>query len=296
MENAYSLLILNLADNVLRQVDEKETALKIWKKLESLYMVKSLSNKIYLKEQLFEFRMDSSKSLEENLDDFKKITVALANIDEKISYENQAIIILNSLPDMFRDLKSAIKYGRDSLSLEDVLGALRSKDLEIKTEKKGNSEGLQVRGRQPKRDQNKARGKSRSKSKGKRNCWHCHKEGHLRRNCPERKKSQDSFFNNDSVNISDGYESVEVLTVCTAESSSAWIVDSGCTFHMTPRKDYLFDFKVINGGNVLMGNDHSCSITGIGSVRFQLWDGTIRTINNVRLVPRLRRNHYHLGC
>ena len=216
MENAYSLLILNLADNVLRQVDEEDTALKIWEKLESLYMVKSLSNKIYLKEQLFGFRMDSSKSLEENLDDFKKITVALANIDEKISDENQAIIILNSLPDMYKDLKSAIKYGRDSLSLEDVLGALRSKDLEIKIEKKGNSEGLQVRGRQPKRDQSKARGKSRSKSKGKRNCWHCHKEGHLRRNCPERKKSQDSFFNNDSVNISDGYESVEVLTVCTA--------------------------------------------------------------------------------
>ena len=136
MENAYNLLILNLVDNVLRQADKEDTAFKIWKKLESLYMEKSLSNKIYLKEQLFGFRMDSSKSLEENLDDFKKITVALANIEEKISNENLAIIILNSLPDMFKDLKSAIKYGRDSLSLEDVLGALRYKDLEIKIEKR----------------------------------------------------------------------------------------------------------------------------------------------------------------
>ena len=32
--------------------------------------------------------MDSSKNLEENLDDFKKITLGLANIDEKISDEN----------------------------------------------------------------------------------------------------------------------------------------------------------------------------------------------------------------
>ena len=32
--------------------------------------------------------MDPTKSLEENLDDFKKITVGLANIDEKISDEN----------------------------------------------------------------------------------------------------------------------------------------------------------------------------------------------------------------
>ena len=50
MECAYSLLILNLADNVLRQVDEEDTAAKIWLKLESLYMTKTLSNKIYLKE------------------------------------------------------------------------------------------------------------------------------------------------------------------------------------------------------------------------------------------------------
>lgn len=85
LETAFSLLILNLADNVLRQVDEEDTAAKVWLKLESLYMNKSLSNKIYLKEQLFGFKMDSSKNLEDNLDDFKKITVSLANIDEKIS-------------------------------------------------------------------------------------------------------------------------------------------------------------------------------------------------------------------
>ena len=50
LETAYSLLILNLADNVLRQVDEEDTTLKVWNKLKSLYMLKSLSNKIYLKE------------------------------------------------------------------------------------------------------------------------------------------------------------------------------------------------------------------------------------------------------
>ena len=42
MECAYSLLILNLADNVLRQVDEKDTAAKVWLKLESFYMTKTL--------------------------------------------------------------------------------------------------------------------------------------------------------------------------------------------------------------------------------------------------------------
>ena len=58
--------------------------------------------------------MDSSKSLEENLDEFKKIIVSLTNIDEIFFDENQAIIILDSLADSFKDLKATINYGRES--------------------------------------------------------------------------------------------------------------------------------------------------------------------------------------
>lgn len=80
--------------------------------------------------------MDPSKTLEYNLNEFKKIDVELSNIDEKISDENQAIIILNTLLDFYKDLKSATKYGRESLYLEGVLGALRSRELENKFEKR----------------------------------------------------------------------------------------------------------------------------------------------------------------
>jgi len=144
-EVAYNLLILNLSENILRQVNDDDTATKIWLKLESLYMTKSLSNKIYLKEQLFGFKMNPIKSLEENLDDFKVIIIALANIDEKISYENQVILLLNPLLKSHKDLKTVIKYGRQTLTLEYVLIVLRSRDFEIKKEKKNTlAEGLQL--------------------------------------------------------------------------------------------------------------------------------------------------------
>lgn len=54
--------------------------------------------------------MESTKSLDDNLDKLNKITVSLTNIDEKISDENQTIIILNSSPDSFKDVKDVIKY------------------------------------------------------------------------------------------------------------------------------------------------------------------------------------------
>ena len=54
----------------------------IWNKLEELFMTKSLTNRIMLKEKFFGFHMDSTKNLEQNLDEFKKIAIALASINE----------------------------------------------------------------------------------------------------------------------------------------------------------------------------------------------------------------------
>ena len=67
------------------------------KKLEQLYLTKSLTNRILLKEKNFGFKMVRAKNLDQNLDDFKKIAITLASIDdEKIGIKSQALILLNS--------------------------------------------------------------------------------------------------------------------------------------------------------------------------------------------------------
>ncbi|TXG51781.1 hypothetical protein EZV62_024305 [Acer yangbiense] len=102
---------VNLLVAVLREVNEEKTASDVWKKLESLYLTKSLTNKIYLKERLFGFKMDPSKNLGQNLDEFKKMTIELANVGtyEKLSDKNDVIILLNSLPESFKNVKAAIQ-------------------------------------------------------------------------------------------------------------------------------------------------------------------------------------------
>ena len=70
--NAYGTLILNLSDNIIRQVLEEETTHKVWMKLENLYASKDLPNKMYLREKNFTYKMDPSKTLSENLDEFRK--------------------------------------------------------------------------------------------------------------------------------------------------------------------------------------------------------------------------------
>lgn len=49
LEKAHSAIILSLEDNALREVAKEKAAASIWTKLESLYMQKSLHNRLFMK-------------------------------------------------------------------------------------------------------------------------------------------------------------------------------------------------------------------------------------------------------
>ena len=44
-----------------------------------------------------------------------------------------------------------------------------------------------------------------------------------------------------------------------------------------------------------MRNDHPCQILGIGSVKIQMFDGKVRTLNKARYIPDMRKNLISLG-
>ena len=51
----------------------------------------------------------------------------------------------------------------------------------------------------------------------------------------------------------------------------------------------------INGGKILLGNNMSCSVVGIGTVAINMFDGMTRTLKEVRHVLDLKRNRISLG-
>nr|CAD1818064.1 unnamed protein product [Ananas comosus var. bracteatus] len=62
-DKALTAIQLCLSDEVLREVLDEKTAAGLWLKLESLYMTKSLTNKLYLKQGLFILRMAEGTSM-----------------------------------------------------------------------------------------------------------------------------------------------------------------------------------------------------------------------------------------
>nr|GEY71281.1 zinc finger, CCHC-type [Tanacetum cinerariifolium] len=122
-----------------------------------------------------------------------------------------------------------------------------------------------------------SRGKSRSKYRGGRlKCYIFQSEDHLKRNYSKNnRKNSTGYVKKDEQPSSSGltYDDSEVMSA-QAQALLDWIIDSGCSYHMTPRE---------------------CKIRGIGKVRIQLKDGSSFVLNNVRYIPELKRNLISLG-
>ncbi|GKB31108.1 retrovirus-related pol polyprotein from transposon TNT 1-94 [Tanacetum coccineum] len=133
-KKAHSALLLCLDNKVLREVNKEDSAAGVWLKLETLYMTKSLANKLYLKKKLFTFYMDSGKKLSEHVDEFNKLIGDLANIGVDIDDKDQVLMLLTSLPSSYDNFVETLLYGRELLTLEDVLSSLNSRELKKRTD------------------------------------------------------------------------------------------------------------------------------------------------------------------
>ncbi|KAK8600443.1 hypothetical protein V6N12_050297 [Hibiscus sabdariffa] len=51
----------------------------------------------------------------------------------------------------------------------------------------------------------------------------------------------------------------------------------------------------VNFGSVYVGDNKCCNIVGIGEVRIKMYDGTVRTLCDVRHIPYLKKNLISLG-
>ncbi|GJX75491.1 transposable element [Tanacetum coccineum] len=304
-EKAHSTILLSLSDEVLYEVADEETAAGVWKKLEKLYMTKSLTNKLLLKQRLFSLRMKEGSTLKDHLDALNSILMDLKNVDVKIDDEDAALILLVSLPPSYENFVNSFVVGKETITLEDVRSGLHSRELRHQASGISESQpvGLSItsqdRGRhRTQRGKEKGRYKDRSKSRSRGSnphdtCYYCHKEGHWKNQCPKLKeKGQVAAVAKDDS----GSERELVLSVVDYKGTPlAWIMDSACSFHMSPNRDWFVTYEEFDGGNVFMGNDSPCKVVGIGTIQIRMHDGVVRTLTDVRHVPDLKKNLISLG-
>jgi len=298
-KRARSTIILSLGDSVIREVAKEKTVADLWAKLETIYMTKSLANRLHIKKRMFTLKMAEGSSLDDHIDEFNRVCDTLETIDESLSDESKALLLVSSLPQSYSNFVDALMYGRQTLSLDEVKAALNTRGLQQKSVSIESGVGLTVKGKFEK-NKNAAKNQKQSKPKTKQKdlkCFHCHKEGHFKKDCPDLKNKNKERVGNATTaeEEEDGYESAGVCVATEDMQKGKWILDSGCTFHMSPYKGYFSDYQNLDGGRVMMGNNSVCKVIGIGKIHLKLHDGSIKEIRQVRHVPELKRNLISLG-
>nr|GEZ56673.1 zinc finger, CCHC-type [Tanacetum cinerariifolium] len=207
------------------------------------------------------------------------------NIDIEIEEEDQALMLLTSLPSSYENFVETLLYEKESLIMKDVMATLNLRELKkrIVCTKEETCDGLYVR-------------------------FICHSVGHLKRDCPMKsngsarkgKHDQDSDYSNDEGNTY--FE--EALVVVENEEMTELTPHLAPrrhhsapfrTMHTTHMRDFLYEFMGFDGGLIQFGDNRTCTINGLGKVKIRLHDGSSFMPEDVRYVLGLIRSFISLG-
>ena len=138
-------------------------------------------------------------------------------------------------------------HRKENLPFEEVCSALLDYEIQKKYKREHQNESIEaltVRGR----GQNKkweTRGKVTSKSRlGKYECAFCHEKRHWKKDCPKLKKKDKGNSMSNACVFEHGGDSSDFEFFLVGHQTIAgfdeWILDSSCTYHMCPHKEWFF--------------------------------------------------------
>lgn len=282
---ALGAIQLCLSPSVAFNISKAKTTAELMTILDKLYEKPSASNKVFLIKRLVNMKMVEGKSMAEHLNNFNTITSQLASVKITFDEEVRSLLILSSLPESWNSVVMAVSNsvsGSNTLKFDDVVGVILSEEMRRKSEDEtptGNAfivDDRDDRGRSRERgrntndhDRSQARSKSRSRETG---CWFCGKPGHIKKNCWTYKKVLEKE-KEEEANV-DCQDDTGILILTTEETADhVWVLDSGASFHVTPHKEYFESLQIGNFGKVVLGNNESCDVSGMGDVLLKLKNG-----------------------
>ena len=89
----------------------------------------------------------------------------------------------------------------------------------------------------------------------------------MKKDCYARKKRMESEDNDEAAVMVDKLQEIDALAISDQNPRDRWVIDSGCSYHMTSRREWFCEFEEITGGQVLLADDRAVSVQGIGSIR-----------------------------
>ncbi|GKU98369.1 hypothetical protein SLEP1_g11381 [Rubroshorea leprosula] len=144
------------------------------------------------------------------------------------------------------------------------------------------------------------RGRGRGRGKGRYDksnveCYNCHKYGHYSSECRYKDYTQKAHC----VQGDDDADSSHALLMVTAVGETpnfhTWFLDTGCTNHMSGKRELFADLDESFRTKVKFADDRTIPVTGKGRILINLKNGDHKYISDVFYVPGMKSNLLSVG-
>ena len=170
-QKALALITLSVSDHNLSTLDEAETAKAAWETLKKVYEARSNARKLQLKRELNALKKDAAETVTAYVTRAKDLRIQLASTGYEVKDEEVVLSLLAGLPTEYDMIVTVLESSDGKLVLNDLLPKLLPVEQRVKPEeiKAWISKGPEAR-----------------------ECYYCHKKGHLKKDCRQKLRDKAS--------------------------------------------------------------------------------------------------------
>lgn len=291
IRKARAIIINALGDKPLRVVQTATGPKDMMEKLSERYAASTTANKIAVLTSLIHTRYDREKNMGEYLSEMESMFNKLAAMKLPIAPELQVAILLVSMTaeESLSGTVSAIKTMDESRATwEYVSGRLieevRSQKLAENSDGLGTIAAAALIPRGP-------RGLHKSQIR----CYRCNRKGHIARNCRTKLKNEQEESTNN--NEEEDEPTVRAAVAMDKKGGSDFIMDSGCTEHISNKSENFTKIENITPIRVYLANNFVVEAKQKGMVSIDIYRsdrGRTKTtrlaLSNVLYIPEASVN------
>lgn len=283
-QRALGKICLAVQPSCYPHVREADTAKIAWNNLQTAFEDKGLCRRLSLMRRLLRTRYEDFSSMGQYVSGLVSLAQQLADIGHKVDDEEVAVLLLGGLPAEFEPLVMGIEATHTELTSEIVKSRLLQEDYRRSDVASSEMSEAALAAKHSSKNTHRKRTVT---------CHHCGKAGHIRPKCPELKKERKKTNENTEAQQNPKKSGSLMLTTALSTATfdnSDWIVDSGCTTHMSMRKDWFVKYSTKDSKEITVANNQKLKSNGVGDVEVNLKDDVQKTITDVIYVPDIAAN------
>jgi gag-polypeptide of LTR copia-type/Zinc knuckle len=180
MQEILTAIGLTVDESQYIYIRDAEDGYAAWKALEKVYLKNSRANRISLKRQLYGFGHAVDSPIQDYINGILELTGQLRGIGVRLDKTEIMDILIMNLHESWSSMASTLATTMtDAHSVEDVTGALIDEDTRRRGGTTANDVAMMANYRRGTRRTNDTR-----------KCYNCAETGHLSRECPKKKGTQ----------------------------------------------------------------------------------------------------------